>query len=401
MKITGINLVQRVCSFKPQYVSPARSVGPLDVYEEYAFDLRKRYSKSATQANAEEGTQTGIFISITTDEGFEGQYGTIENRAELLTIVDGLAYHLIGRDPLENRMLWDLMSRFDRHSRSGVMMMAISAVDNALWDLKGKILGQPVYKILGGSRKKIRPYVSTLGFSIELEDAKKRALEIKQMGIKGQKWFFRYGPTDGAEGVRKNLELAFALREALGTDYELMFDCWMGWTVSYARNIFHELEAVRPMWVEEVLRPHMTDGYRHLKSETNIPLSAGEHLYTRMEVNTYLKENLFAVMQSDPVWCGGITESLRIADLCEMYGVTFIPHGHALMPAMHVVAATPADTSPYCEYLLAIMDRKNAFFKEKRLGDDGYLTINETPGLGEDIDQERLISEEIIHEFKF
>jgi L-alanine-DL-glutamate epimerase-like enolase superfamily enzyme len=285
------------------------------------------------------------------------------------------------------------------------MMMAISALDCALWDLKGKILGLPVYKILGGGRSRIKAYISALGFSVEPEAARKKALEIKAMGVKAQKWFFRYGPTDGAEGIRKNLDLAFALREALGPDYELMFDCWMGWTVNYAQKIFPELEKVHPVWVEEVLRPHMLDGYRHLKSVTDIPLSAGEHLYTRMEVNTYLKENIFAVMQSDPVWCGGISECLRIAELCENYGVICIPHGHALMPAMHVVASMAADTSPYCEYLLVFMNQKNAFFKMEHISGsletDGYLTLNDSPGLGEEIDRERLVSEEVIHSFDF
>jgi L-alanine-DL-glutamate epimerase-like enolase superfamily enzyme len=281
------------------------------------------------------------------------------------------------------------------------MLMAISAVDIALWDLKGKILGQPVYRLLGGGRSRIRPYVSMLGFSLEPDAVRKRAAMVKAMGVTAQKWFFRYGPSDGAEGIRKNLELAFILRETLGGDYELMFDCWMGWTISYARQMFQELEAVRPLWVEEVLRPHMADGYRKLKAETRIPLSAGEHLYTRMEVNGYLREGVLDVIQSDPVWCGGITEALRIADLCEMYGVAFIPHGHSLMPAMHVIAAMPPDICPYCEYLLNFMDTKCAFFVRKSLGKDGWLTMNDTPGLGEEIDTERLLSSETIHAFRF
>jgi L-alanine-DL-glutamate epimerase-like enolase superfamily enzyme len=145
----------------------------------------------------------------------------------------------------------------------------------------------------------------------------------------------------------------------------------------------------------------MADAYRRLKAETSIPLSAGEHFYTRMEVNGYLKDNVFAVMQSDPVWCGGITECLRIAELCEVYGTILIPHGHALLPAMHVAASMPADTCPYCEYLLVFMDQKNAFFKVNRLGRDGYLTLNDNPGLGEDIDEERLVSSEAVHSFEF
>jgi L-alanine-DL-glutamate epimerase-like enolase superfamily enzyme len=400
MKITGISIVRKTCRFEPKYQSEARSVGPLDVWEEYAFAESRKNSRSDTEKKVP-GIRTGYFIEISTDEGLTGRYGLIENRAELITIMDGLAAHLVGRDPLDNRMIWDILSRFDRHSRSGLMMMAVSAVDIALWDLKGKMLGLPVYRILGGGRRRIKPYISALGFSVEKEAAKKRALEIKAMGVKAQKWFFRYGPTDGAEGIRKNLDLAFGLREALGDDYELMFDCWMGWTVNYALKIFPDLEKVRPLWVEEVLRPQMADAYRRLKAETGIPLSAGEHFYTRMEVNGYLKDNIFAVMQSDPVWCGGITECLRIAELCEVYGTILIPHGHALLPAMHVVASMPADTCPYCEYLLVFMDQKNAFFKVNRLGSDGYLSLNDNPGLGEDIDEERLISSETIRSFEF
>jgi len=344
-----------------------------------------------------------MFLVIGTDEGIEGEHGPIENRSELLTIADGLAQHLIGSDPLETRLLWDVLSRFDRHSRSGLMMMAISAVDIALWDLKGKILGLPVYKLLGGGRSRIKPYISMAEFSTEPKAAQERALWVKGMGIGAQKWFFRYGPGDGFEGMRKNLDLAFALREALGADYDIMFDCWLGWTVSYAKTIFRELEQMHPRWVEDILRPHMLDGYRNLKQDTAVPLAAGEHIYTRMEVNAYLSENIFSVMQSDPAWCGGITEALRIGDLCEMYGTTFIPHAHTLMPALHVIAALPPDIAPYCEYLLNFMDKKNAFFKHNRIpiSPGGWIELNDTPGVGDDIDEERLIATEVVTSFGF
>ena len=397
MKITAVNVIRRVCRFDPKYKIEERSVNQMDPYK----DIGNQAIPEIMRRAPEPGKRTSFFIEITTDEGFTGHYGIIESRSELFTIMDGLSSYIIGRDPLENRMLWDILSRYNRHSRSGLMMIAISALDIALWDLKGKILGQPVYKLLGGGRSRIKPYISTLGFSVEPNAVKKRALEIKAMGVNAQKWFFRYGPSDGAEGIRRNLDMAFAAREALGDGYELMFDCWMGWTVSYARQMFHELEKVRPVWVEEILRPHMIDAYRHLRSYTNIPLSAGEHLYTRMEVNTYLRENIFNVIQSDPVWCGGITEALRIADLCEMYGVTFIPHGVSIMPALHVVASMPSDTCPYCEYLLVIRDQKNIFFEPRPIDSEGYITMNDTPGLGEEPDEGKVLSSEIIHSFEF
>ncbi|MDR2931549.1 MAG: hypothetical protein LBV27_00415, partial [Oscillospiraceae bacterium] len=243
MKITGVKLYRHTAPYTAKYQSEDRSVGPLDVYDEYSQGIRTRGGKAAGKAGT--GTLSAAFLSITTDEGVEGVHGPIEYRSQLLVAVENLAPHIIGRDPLENRMIWDILSRFDRHSRSGVMMMAISTIDIALWDLKGKILGQPVYKLLGGGRSRIRPYMSTLGFSVEPKRAAERALMVRDMGVKAQKWFFRYGPNDGTEGMRKNMALATTLRETLGPDYELMFDCWMGWTVSYAKTIFKDLEAVR------------------------------------------------------------------------------------------------------------------------------------------------------------
>ena len=419
MKITDVKILKKVTRFTPKFKSEDRQVGQQDIYNDDLWDRERERDReiaksapallspepsqrSAPAAEREEpGTATGYFVAITTDEGLTGECGPISYRNEMLTIMDGLAPKLIGKNPLKNRRLWDEMSRFDRHSRSGVMMMAISSTDIALWDLKGKILGQPVYRLLGGGRDRVRPYISTLGFSTETTAARRLALELKAKGIRAQKWFFRYGPGDGAAGMAKNLELAFTLRDALGKDYELAFDCWLGWTVRYAQTILKELEPVRPMWVEEILRPHMEDGYRTLRQCTDIPLSAGEHLYTRMEVNSYLRDNVFQVMQSDPVWCGGITEAMRIADLCEMYCVTFIPHGHSLLPAMHVVASMPPDVCPYCEYLLNSMEKKTAFFKYDRLGNDGWLTLNDTPGLGEEVDEDRLISSEVVTGFNF
>ena len=399
MKITGITLHKHTSPYMPKYpAGVARSVGPLDIYDEYGMGkIRANMPSSSSYKN---GMLSEVFLSVTTDEGIVGTHGPIEYRAQLMVAVEGLAPHIIGRNPHDNRMLWDIMSRFDRHSRSGIMLMAISAVDNAIWDLKGKILNLPVWRILGGGRKKIRPYVSTLGLSVEPEQAVHHALEIRDMGVQAQKWFFRYGPAHGTAGMRKNLELAFALRKALGKDYELMFDCWMGWDITYAKTIFHELEEVRPMWVEEVLRPHMQEGYERLRAETTVPLSAGEHIYTRMEANNYLKKGIFDVMQSDPEWCGGITEALKIGDMCEMYGTRFIPHGHSVMPALQIIASMPPNICPYAEFLLAHMDKKAHFFKNPPRIHDGWLNVNETPGLGEDLDFDRITSTEEIKEFK-
>jgi L-alanine-DL-glutamate epimerase-like enolase superfamily enzyme len=301
------------------------------------------------------GEMTNAFIVITTDEGLEGVHGPISYRAQLLVAVDGLKEHIVGRDPMENRLIWDIMSRFDRHARSGLMLMAISCVDIALWDLKGKILGQPVYKVLGGGRARVKPYISTLAFSVEPQKAKERALWLRDLGFGAQKWFFRYGPGDGIEGIHKNLELAFTLREALGKDYELMFDCWMGWTSPTRRPCCASLRPFAHVG-EEVLRPHMQDGYRILKNEVNVPLSAGEHLYTRMEVNDYLKGGVFDVMQSDPEWWGASPRRCASA-ICASCtargssptGTAFCPPCTSSPPCPRISAPTRSACSELCE----------------------------------------------------
>jgi len=389
MKITGIKIMMYTGEYHPAHSNESRQVGQLDFYDDFRLDEKRIGMRSMIERKGNLISQP--FIVVTTDEGVEGIHGPVDYRAQNLVAVDGLAPFIAGRDPLENRLLWDVMSRFERHSRAGVMMMAISAVDNALWDLKGKILGQPVYKLLGGGRDRLNIYMSMLGFSVEPAKAAERALWAKGTGVKAQKWFFRYGPGDGMEGMRKNLNMAFAVREAVGDDYELMFDCWLGWDIAYAKRALLELKDVRPMWVEEILRPHMEDGYDILKQETDVPLSAGEHLYTRMEVNHYLKKGIFDVMQSDPEWCGGITETLRIADLCEVYGTRMIPHGHRLLPAMHVIAASSPQTCPYVEYLIQHLPGANFLFKQNYLPDGGCVNMPKTPGLGGDIDFDRVV----------
>ena len=399
MKITGLRIDRHSIPYTPKYKSEARSAKPLDVYPEY--DSGERSPRMRAASDYKDRILSEYFLVISTDEGVEGIHGPVDYRGQLLIALEGLAPLLIGRDPLENRLLWDVMSRFDRHARSGLILMALSAVDIALWDLKGKILGQPVYKLLGGGREKLRPYVSMLSFSVEPDRAREYAAMVRNMGVRAQKWFFRYGPAQGEEGMRKNMALAEALREELGDGYELMFDCWMGWDVVYAKEMLRRLEPIHPVWVEEALRPHMVDGYHKLHAETRVPLAAGEHLYTRMEVNGYLRDGIFDVMQSDPEWCGGITEALRIADLCETYGVRCIQHGHGLLPAMQVAAAMPPDVVPYVEYLLNFIDHKTAFFAhDTQISPDGFLKMNETPGIGEDLCQEKIVETQTFTRFE-
>ena len=147
-----------------------------------------------------------FFVEIESDDGLVGIGGPIPIDQAFVIDVN-LRPHLLGLDPLAHELAWDILYRASVHGRKGVNMMAISAVDCALWDLKGRYFNAPVYRLLGGpTRDEIPAYASALGYSIEPERAAARATALKQQGFTAQKWFFRHGPAQGRAGLRSNVE---------------------------------------------------------------------------------------------------------------------------------------------------------------------------------------------------
>ena len=175
-----------------------------------------------------------LYLKIHTDAGPAGLYGPIDNEAAMF-IDQFFRQSLIGQDPLAYEAYWNKMFRASRHSRGSHYIMALSAIDNALWDLRGRIFNLPVYKLLGGSRNKVRAYASCLGFSQEPSALRAKAQELKQQGYRHQKWFVRdRGPNFGPEGVQEDVKVVRLLREAVGDDVDLMFDAYWQWDLNYA-----------------------------------------------------------------------------------------------------------------------------------------------------------------------
>ena len=170
---------------------------------------------------------SALYLRLRTEGGREAIYGPIDQESVPVLQRD-LAPFLVGRDPLAVEALWDRMHRKDRHGRAGHFMMATSAADNALWDLRGRLLGLPVFRLLGGSRERVPVYASCLGFSLEPGKAEAKARSLKAEGFRAQKWFLAHGPAEGREGLVKNVDLVRRLREAVGDDVDLMFDAFMG-----------------------------------------------------------------------------------------------------------------------------------------------------------------------------
>ena len=388
MKITDVKVFEVIGvaheGWRPR---EARTSAPLDVYPEF-----QRVEPPPAPNDGARGRTPlrAVYVEVVTDVNMVGLYGPIM-REQAFIIRSKLRPFLIGRDPMCGETLWDQMRRLDRHGRTGHMMMAISAVDCALWDFRGKRHGVPVYQLLGGpTRERVRAYASMGGDSLEPDRASDRARQVYDRGFTAQKWFFRNGPGDGEEGRRENLRLVRALREALGEDAQLMFDGGRSWDVAYAIQTARDMAPYEPTWLEEPFQPERLEAYLRLKQETDVPLAAGEHLYTRWDVKPFLDAGVLDYLQADPDWTGGITEMQKICALADLYDVKVVPHGHHILAALHVVAAQAPGLCPMVEYLFRHLDRSQYFHKNRLRPEGGWLSLPTEPGLGLAFDKDRV-----------
>ncbi len=361
-------------------------VQPIHIYDE----LRPKPYHDNPNPQEREGTASALYLTIKTRGGAEGMYGPID--PEAAAVIDRqLAKFVSGKDALAGEAMWDEMYRSDRHSRGGHYLMAISAIDNALWDLRGRHFGVPVYRLLGGpTRASVEVYGSCLGYSVEPELAAKRAAELAGNGYRNQKWFIAYGPGDGTEGLEKNVALVRALRQSVGDSVNLMFDAFSGWSLDYALAWAQRVEQYHPRWIEEAFHPEKMDSFVELRRKTSIPVASGEHFYGRWQVHEYLRAGAISVVQADPEWCGGLSELVRIAAVSSLFDAQVIPHGHGIHAALHFVASQPPMTCPWVEYLINKMSSYYWFEQHGYEVVSGRLSLPERPGFGISLDDRKI-----------
>lgn len=382
--------IDRLRLFEVEGLWPATTVGdgarqakPIDIYPEF----RDRESDPRPA-----GVTSAVYLEITTDEGVSGSFGPLgEAAGQLPAISRDLEPLLRGRDPLATELLHDLMLRLDRHGRSGHFMTAISAVDCALWDLKGRAWGKPVYQLLGGpTRQAVPAYASMLGYAIEPARAADTARAMVRQGFTAQKWFFRHGPAGGEAGLRANIALAEAVRDAVGPDYTLMFDAYMSWDLPYAIRMARALEPVAPYWLEEPLPPEHVGAFTELRRAARVPIATGEHIYGRWQTRELLERGAVDVLQNDPHWTGGISELVKVCALGSAFDVPTVAHGHGLLAALHVAAAQSPATVPFVEYLLGHQEWIQRFQAPIYRPERGSIALPTAPGLGFALDDAKI-----------
>ncbi|MGA9797856.1 MAG: L-rhamnonate dehydratase [Terriglobales bacterium] len=342
-----------------------------------------------------------LVVEIFTDDGLAGIGNAALAPQVTKQVIDlHLKPLLIGKDPWDIEFLWQLMYRKTMaFGRRGIGMVAISAVDIALWDILGKSAKQPVYRLLGGRTKPRIPVYASRLYSVELNELAAEAKRYKAEGYKAMKLRFGWGPTDGAAGMQRNVNLVRTVRETVGDGIDVMSDAYMGWTLDYAKRMLPLLEPFNLRWLEEPVIPDDVHGYAELKSYGRIPIAGGEHEFTAYGFRDLLEARALDYIQFDTNRVGGLSQARKIAALAEAYSVPVIPHA-GQMHNYHVVMASL--NSPMAEYFPVVdVEVGNELFwyifKGEPKAKDGFIDLDENvPGLGLSIDEAALEQFDVI-----
>ncbi|CAM2138656.1 L-rhamnonate dehydratase [Pararobbsia alpina] len=319
-----------------------------------------------------------LVVEIEASDGTVGFAVTTAGEIGAFIVEKHLARFLEGQLVSDIEKMWDLMYFGTLYyGRKGVVLNTISGVDLALWDLLAKIRKEPVYQLLGGPVRDELQFYAT-GARPDL---------AKQMGFIGGKMPLQHGPAEGEEGLRKNIERLADMRNKVGDDFWLMYDCWMSLDVRYATRFAELAKPWNLKWIEEALPPDDYWGYAELRK--NVPkgmwVTTGEHEATRWGFRMLLEMGCCDMIQPDVNWCGGITELIKISALADAHDALVVPHGSSVYSYHFVVTR---HNSPFSEFLMMApkADKVVPMFTPLLLDEpvpvNGRLKVPDTPGFG-------------------
>lgn len=361
-----------------------------------SFVLTNTLDESFFFSQWEYATRQICLVKVTASDGTVGWGEGYGPATVVKSGVDFLAQFVVGMNPLETDAVWSVMYRRTLdYARRGILVSAISAIDVALWDVKGKILGQPVHRLLGGKKRtEIHPYATGLYFSRCPDLAKKLAEEARMYAEAGYTAMkMKVGLTPEAD-----LRQVKAVREAIGPDVRLMIDSNHAYNLTEATALCRQLEPLDIAWFEEPVSPEHYGQYAELRQRTSIPIAGGECEYMRYGFQQLFAGNCVDIAQPDICSTGGLTEARKIADLAMIYGVDVVPHtwGTNIAISAAINLAATLDKVPgrmYMPQQMIELDRtENALRDEvttlRYTVDKGVIAVTDEPGLGVEVDEE-------------
>ncbi|MCW5852386.1 MAG: mandelate racemase/muconate lactonizing enzyme family protein [Anaerolineae bacterium] len=354
-----------------------------------------------------------LWVRIETDAGVTGLGECVHGGVQAIAIIHEVRRHLIGRDPFAIDALFEDIRR--RHvfdgGFAGALITALTGIEIALWDLKGKALGVPVYELLGGKfRDKIRVYadcqvepgmddgeiqqvVDTVlqrgftAFKIDLDIGAytgRRADSVEPL-------FDRFNYTAGEREHDRMVELVDRVTRAAGKDIAVAADIHTRLDVPSAIRLAKSLEAYHLLWLEEPVPPENIDAMREVKQATSVPICAGENLYLRHGFRDLIIKQAVDIIMPDIPKCGGLSECRKIANLAELYYIPFAPHNVAspigTLASAHVCATIP--NFLVIEFHWLHRDYWTTIIQEKTdIIQNGFITLTDRPGIGLDLDED-------------
>lgn len=332
------------------------------------------------------GAMTSNFVTLKlqTDDGIEGiSYAGFTSFVMLKALkaaLDALAEQTIGEDPMNIEAInARLTNMAGGGSPAGLVTRSVSAIDVALWDIKGKALGQPVYKLLGGYRDKVPTYYSgKLWRPYSLDELAQASAELVEQGYKAMK--FRMGAEDTHA---KEIARMQVLRETVGDDIDLMVDINQGWDVNTAIAVGREMANYNLFWLEDPVNHQDYDGLSKLADALDTPIAAGEYHYGIAPFRYMLEYRSIDIVMIDLLRAGGITQWMKVAHMAEAYNLPVVSH---LAPEFlsHAVAAIPNGLT------VELMPWAYPLFKEEPKVEDGMMIMSQAPGFGIEFDEDAL-----------
>ena len=313
------------------------------------------------------------FVHLLTDEGPSGI--SITGGGKLNTVlIEGLKPYLIGEDPLNNERIWEKMYWATlQEGRRGAAVTALSALDIAVWDLKGKILNQPVHRLLGGHRDTVPSYGSGVNLNYTDEELVEEMSGYVKDGFGMVK--MKIGRRDPAE----DLSRVRLVREAIGPDAHLTLDVNNGWSLQTAIRMADKLAEYDIYWLEEPILADEIDNLAKLARETSIPIAVGENHYTKWEFKELMERGAVEIVQADVGKCGGVTEFIKIAAMADAYGLPVCPHHTEYIDAP-LVAAIP--NGLFHEYIRECFEPMREIFLDPIKPEHGEVSPSNKPGFG-------------------
>ena len=358
---------------------------PMSKYPEY------RMNRSSFGLNVL-GT---LVVEVEASDGNVGFAVTTAGEIGAFIVEKHLARFIEGRKVTEIEKIWDQMFNATLfYGRKGVVINTISGVDLALWDLLGKVRGEPVHELLGGAVRDELQFYAT-GARPDL---------AKDMGFIGGKMPLVHGPAEGDEGLARNLAQLADMRAKVGDDFWLMYDCWMSLDVNYATRLAQGAQEFGLKWIEEALPPDDYWGYAELKR--NVPkgmlVNTGEHEATRWGFRLLMEMDCCDVIQPDVGWCGGVTELIKISALADAHNKLVVPHGSSVYSYHFVITR---HNSPFAEFLMMapkadeVVPMFNPLLLDEPVPEQGRMKVSalDRPGFGVRLNPECALHRPYIH----